>query len=111
MRPDGAVTYQPKPDTVLVLRTCAANGDCCDNPARNHHDPFRWPESGHVVCPDWDATPGCGHGLHGLLWGAGDVSLLSWATDARWLVLEVPAATVVCLDGGKVKFPTCEVVL
>jgi hypothetical protein len=26
-------------------------------------------------------------------------------------VLEVPASSVVCLDGGKVKFPTCEVVL
>ena len=41
----------------------------------------------------------CGNGLHGLLWGEGDGTLLNWAPDARWLVVEVDASTIVALSG------------
>ena len=65
--------------------------------------------------PDWDpengAEPGdkCGCGLHGLLDGVGDWSLLSSAHDALWWIVGVKRAECVDLD-GKVKFPRGTVV-
>lgn len=60
---------------------------------------FVWPESGPVLAPDWDPRPVCGGGLHGLLWGEGDGTLLSFAADAKWLVVEIADdAEVVDLD-------------
>ena len=91
----------PTNDVVLVLRTCFAN--------MTSHGGFRWPESGPVAAPDWSPVAECGRGLHGLLWGEGDGSLLDWSDDARWLVVEVPAGSTVDL-AGKVKFPRGEVV-
>ncbi len=82
--------------TALMLRTCHAD--------MTSHGGFVWPESGPVEAPDWSPVAECGHGLHGLLWGAGDYALLSSAYDARWLVVEVDAAGVVDI-GGKVKVP------
>ncbi len=70
---------------------------------------FVWPESGPVECPDWDPTPSCGHGLHGLLDGVGDYSLLSDAPDAKWLIVEVDRDEAVNIN-GKVKVPRGEVV-
>ena len=70
---------------------------------------FKWKESGEVSAPDWQPEPRCGHGLHGLLWGCGDGGLLGNALDAKWLVVEVEAASIVELD-GKVKFPKGEVI-
>jgi hypothetical protein len=90
-----------KPATALVLRTCKAD--------MTSHGGFRWPESGPVECPDFQPTAECGHGLHGLLWGEGDGGLIDWTERARWLVVEVDAATVVDLN-GKVKFPRGTVV-
>jgi hypothetical protein len=81
---------------VLMLRTCAAD--------MTAHGGFLWPESGPVFAPDWKAEAQCGNGLHGLLWGEGDAGHLSAAPDAKWLVVEVDAATVIDLS-GKVKFP------
>lgn len=60
-----------QPETALVLRTCDKDG--------RSYNGFQWPSEGPVSCPDWDPTPRCGGGLHGLLWGEGDGSLLSWA--------------------------------
>jgi hypothetical protein len=91
----------PKPETVLVLRTCAAD--------MTSHGGFVWPESGPVEAKDWTSEPVCGGGLHGLLWGEGEGGLVSWDADAKWLVVEVEAASVVDL-GGKVKFPRGAVV-
>ena len=85
----------------LVLRTCAPN--------LTSYNGFQWPEFGAVEAPDWNPRVECGHGLHGLLWGIGDGSLLNWDADARWLVVDVLAADVVEI-GAKVKFPRCEVV-
>lgn len=81
---------------VLVLRTCDAD--------RKSHGGFQWPESGPVEAPDWNPVAECGRGLHGLLWGEGDGALVSWDSDAAWLVVEVDAASIVDLV-GKVKFP------
>ena len=78
---------------------------------------FSWPrEIGALVeAPDWDpengAEPGdkCGCGLHGLLDGVGDWSLLSSAHDALWWIVGVKRAECVDLD-GKVKYPRGTVV-
>jgi len=93
--------YSETTDHVLVLRTCAAD--------MTGHGGFIWPASGPVEAPDWDPEPRCGAGLHGLLWGEGDGSLLSRSPDAKWLAVRVKARTIVDL-GGKVKFPRGEVV-
>jgi hypothetical protein len=84
------------PETVLVLRTAAADG--------SSYNGFRWPESGPVEAPDWAPVAECGQGLHGWLWGQGDWALKCKDDEARWIVVEVVKADVVDL-GGKVKFP------
>ena len=86
---------------VLVMRTCNAD--------MTSYGGFVWPESGAVSAPDWSPEPQCGHGLHGLLWGEGDVSLLDWSKSAKWLVCSVDVESIVEI-GDKVKFPSCEVV-
>jgi hypothetical protein len=90
------------PKYALVLRTCKANG--------SSYGGFRWPVSGPVECRDWRPTPECGHGLHGLLWGIGDHSLLSRDATALWQVVRVLASEVMAIDALKVKFPRGEVV-
>ena len=70
---------------------------------------FQWPldEGAEVTAPGWDPTPVYGGGLHGLLNGAGNGSLINWSTDAIWIVAEIPDdETVVDLD-GKVKVRRC----
>ena len=86
---------------VLVLRTCKAD--------MMSHNGFVWPESGPVACADWRSVAACGNGLHGLLWGEGDGSLLDWGETAKWLVVAVEGSGIVDLK-GKVKFPSGEVV-
>jgi len=93
-----------KPTTAPVaymLRTCSADG--------TSYGGFTWPESGPVEAPDWDPSPQCGHGLHGLLWGEGDGRLIDWSEDARWLVVEIDPRTAVDLC-GKIKVPRAVVV-
>src|SRR5574343_399118 len=85
-----------KPKSALMLRTCAADMSAA-------HNGFIWPRKGKVVCPDWNPAPKCGGGLHGLLWGVGDASLLNWSPDAIWMVVEIE--TWVDLE-GKVKAPS-----
>jgi hypothetical protein len=87
--------------TALVLRTCAAD--------MTSYSGFQWPAAGSVEAPDWNPSPVCGGGLHGLLWGEGDGALLNWRPDAVWLVVEVEVADIVAL-GTKVKFPRGTVV-
>ena len=89
--------------TRWLLKTVAADGGA--------YGDFVWPlEVGaEVVALDWSDEPTCGGGLHGLLDGRGDGSLLDWAPDAVWLVAEVPAdARLVDLD-RKVKVDRCVV--
>ena len=98
--PPAAVAAEP---TVLVMRTSKADG--------GSHGGFRWPEAGPVEAPDWDPSPVCGHGLHGLLWGDGAYSHLQIHGDADqvlWQVVEVLAKDIVAIDecdNRKVKFP------
>ena len=90
-----------KPGEALFIRTCAAD--------MTAHGGFKWPKKGKVAAPDWDPKPECGNGLHGLLWGEGDPSLVSNAHDAQWIVGKVIESE--CVDlGGKVKFPEAMVI-
>src|SRR5437868_1799280 len=83
-------------ETVLVLRTCNAD--------MTSYGGFKWPESGPVKCLDWSPTPVCGRGLHGLLWGEGDGSLVSFDPGAKGLAVRVQLESIVDLQ-RKVKFP------
>jgi hypothetical protein len=75
------------------------------------YNSFQWNSEGPVEAPDFDSTPECGKGLHGWLWGEGDVSACSWWNDldSKWLVLAVWKDDLIELD-SKVKFPRCWVV-
>ena len=99
-------TWPTTPDGKwLVLRTV--------NKDWRSRDGFRWRKTVPTVAPDWDPDParGCGGGLHGLLWGCGDVSYLSPPSDAVWLVVEVDPADVARPDQpGKVRFRAGQVV-
>ena len=81
---------------VLMLRTCDAE--------MRAHGGFVWPREGLVEAPDWSERAECGFGLHGLLWGRGDYSLLSHDDKAVWLAVEIVRSEVVDLN-GKVKVP------
>ena len=83
----------------LILRTCNAD--------MQSYNGFQWPRSGPVTAPDWNPKEECGHGLHGFLRGEGEGCLADWRSEAVWVVAEVE--TFVNL-GGKVKFPTAEVI-
>lgn len=86
----------PESQVTYMLRTCDAD--------RRAYHSFQWPESGLVICPDWRATKACGNGLHGLLHGDGDNSLLNWNDDALWLVVAIDRTSVVEIE-RKVKVP------
>ena len=91
---------------VLVIRTCNADMSSA------HDKSFVWPKSGPVEVADWDPNPAidCGRGLHGLMWGNGDWSLLSNAADAAWLIVEVDPADGMVAHANKVRFRKGEVV-
>jgi len=87
-----------------ILKTVQADGSAYGN--------FQWPlEVGaEVVAPDWDPTPQCGGGLHGLLNGVGNGGLLNWDNDAVWIVAKVPKKAQLIDLGDKVKVSRCKVV-
>jgi hypothetical protein len=85
----------------LILRTC--------RPDMTSHGGFVWPTSGKVEAPDWNPEPECGGGLHGLLNGQGNASLLDWSADAVWIVAR-PGRLLVDIDGDKVKCKTATVI-
>ena len=68
----------PKSFKAYMMRTCSSD--------MTSYGGFKWPSSGEVIAHDWKNTTECGNGLHGLLWGEGDGSLLNWSEDAKWLV-------------------------
>ena len=84
----------------LAIRTCSAYG--------TSHGGFKWPsEAGSVVtCANWNPEAKCGNGLHALLDGWGDYSLLSNDADSLWQIVEIDRSKCVELD-GKVKFESC----
>ena len=81
----------------LVLR-------CCRSDFTSRND-FVWPSEvgAVVVAPDWEPTEECGNGLHGWLYGHGDIACVTYweEADSKWLVLEVD--DVIELN-GKCKF-------
>ena len=96
------MTISNTDQTVLVLRAC--HGE------RESRDGFKYPASGPVAAPDWADDGACGHGLHGWLWGQGDLATCDyWQAATSWLVIEVAAADVRELN-GKVKFPRGNVI-
>jgi hypothetical protein len=54
-----------------------------------------------VIAPDWNDNKQCGNGLHGLLFGSGDYTLLNWSPDAVWVVFEIVGKYVDLV--GKIK--------
>src|SRR5512146_1644346 len=102
------------PEYALVLRTCKADHSSSTyrmvNGVKVASTPFRWPETGPVKCEDWNPDPCCGGGLHGLLWGEGDWSLLDRDDGALWQVVKVKTADIVLIDQQKIKFPAGEVI-
>ena len=70
----------------LFLRTCKSDFTSYNN--------FQWPnEVGAIVhAPDWSPNPECGNGLHGLLNGNEDSSLLSSDESCVWMVVEADIA-------------------
>lgn len=101
-------TWTPRPGKALAIRTCAPREDG----TLTGWGDFLWPsEPGSVVvAPDWDPRPVCGGGLHGLLWGAGDLAYLRLGHGQAFMVVEVDEDQVVALHDDKVKFPRCVVV-
>ena len=92
-----------------ALRTHRADGAS--------HGGFRWPTEvgGVAVAPDWDPDQSikCGRGLHGLLWGCGDGSLL--APALTWVIVAVdPGDIATRIDGAgippKIRFRSAEVI-
>ena len=81
----------------LVLRECGPEGES--------YGGFRWPLTvgAEVVAPDWSERAECGNGLHGWLYGAGDIGVADIVDGAVWLVVEV--AEPVVMLGGKCKYP------
>ncbi len=86
---------------VLILRTCTADMKSPSPSAKG----FIWPKEGQVEAPDWDPDPqrDCGGGLHGLLWGKGNYSLLYDDEDAIGVVVEADAKDVI-VRPGKARF-------
>jgi len=83
---------------VLVMRCCRAD--------MISHNGFVWPTEGEAFAPDFKPIAECGHGLHGWLWGEGDITAageVASQPDAKWLAVEVNADAIINL-GGKVKF-------
>lgn len=85
---------------LVALRTCDAN--------MQSRGGFQWPGVGETVtAPDWTDNQECGGGLHGLLWGQGDWSLLARDETARWVVFK-PLGEMSHL-GAKIKCESAEV--
>jgi hypothetical protein len=105
---------------VYLLRSCAAD--------MTGRAGFKWPETGPVEAPTewwgnesdkpddltlgWDPCVECGAGLHGLLWGIGDFSLMkvSAPQNAKWLIVEALASDTAQISRKKAKISRGNVV-
>jgi hypothetical protein len=83
------------------LRTC--------RPDLTSHGGYQWKTEGVNIAKDWNPEPECGGGLHGLLNGQGDASLLDWSPDAIWIVAK-PGRQLVDIYSAKVKCQRATVV-
>lgn len=116
-------TWTARPGKALVIRTCQTEPDGWFPNATETPTPgrlyayanFEWPEEiGAVVEPaTWDPAPECGDGLHGLLWGQGNVGYLGTGSrddGTAYMVVEVDEKDCVWVHDDKVKFPRCTIV-
>ncbi len=97
--------WKPK-KPVLIMRAC-------NSKLQAFYKEFQYPKAGLVEAPDWSPAKICGQGLHGWLWGEGDIiGNCSNAFDPgnKWLVIEACATECVSFD-GKVKFRRGNVLL
>ena len=84
-----------KPGKSYVLRKCKEGGMSF----RGFKHPTKIGE--WVEAPDWDPTPRCGGGIHGLLEAQGIWNNLQ---GSIWQVYEVDPREIVKIDFGKCKF-------
>ena len=93
--------FNLKENEILVLRTCDEN--------MQGYGGFQWPKNGRVEAPDWDGSPECGGGLHGLPKGVGSAAYLNHSAT-NWLLVKVDIADGYIEFDGKCKFRGGEVV-
>ena len=88
---------------VLALKVLHANG-------KSAHNDFQYPGVGDTVtAPDWMPTYDCGHGLHGYLWGQGDISV-SLYKPGEIQLFQVHEVNLYVALRGKIKYPSALVV-
>lgn len=87
--------WKPK-KPALMLRACHQ-----ENGKLLAYRRFRWKRKGLVVAPDWSPAKYCGNGLHGLLWGQGNLNLLEGSV---FMAVEIDEARAIDLN-GKIKVP------
>jgi len=68
---------------------------------------FKYPKKGKVVAPDWDATPTCGGGIHGLIHETEEHYI---ENNDIWLVLKYEKGTEVVICNNRIKVPYAWVV-
>jgi len=93
---------------VYILRVSEKDG----RPCRGDQG-FVWPEQGPVEDPNWEPKAECGHGLHGCRMDQirKGISFMKMGEFPTFLVCEVESSEVVDLpEGGKCKFPRCNVI-
>jgi hypothetical protein len=96
-------TYSLPEGKVLALKVLYPN-------RQSYHNKFQYPEVGQTVsAPDWDATKECGHGLHGYLWGEGDIAI-SLYQPGEILLYQIHEVGEHISLPGKIKYPSALVV-
>ena len=124
MEDDATPTWTMRPGKALVIRSCRVEPrewsvfqtGTRPTPGKLYaYGNFEWPERiGAVVVPTaWDPRPTCGGGLHGLLWGQGNLGYLGTGSrddGTAYMVVEVDEKDCVWVNDDKVKFPQCTIV-
>lgn len=88
---------------VLALKILHADG-------KSAHNDFQYPGVGETVtAPDWMPTYDCGHGLHGYLWGRGDISV-SLYKPGEVQLFQVHEVNLYVALRDKIKYPSALVV-
>ena len=96
-------TYSLPEGKVLALKILYANG-------QSYHNKFQYPGVGHTVsAPDWMPSEDCGQGLHGYLWGHGDITV-SLYNPGELLLYQVHEVGEYISLTGKIKYPSALVV-
>ena len=77
---------------------------------KSAHNDFQYPEVGETVkAPDWRPTNDCGYGLHGYLWGEGDITV-SLYNPGEVNLFQVHEVGEFISMPGKIKYPSALVI-